>query len=223
MNILKDNSAAAPYIDELKTIRPQMEAFVILADDESIEFSEDEFSHWQALTQRVGELADILEAIETAVFDMRGTPPAERVDVQALAGKSTLELMNAAARHLAGRDVIVTIQEPRPGAIGETFYDDAALKIAISPRAVADGDRYLNVLLHEIAHAKLHMAADCSAPAWKMEEEAKQQADYWTHYAKKNLNPMQYAGEGTPAARQFRAKLITLIASQEAAETIGTY
>jgi hypothetical protein len=228
MTIMKNNSVARGYIEELKPIRQELKGIVLLSEDEQDALSDEQWEQIEATIKRGEVIADTLDAIEYAIvgeqaararvhYQEIGLDPAEA------AQKSTLELLNATARHLAGRDVAVLIQEPRPGAIGETFYDGDALKIAISPRAVFDGDDYLRVFLHEVAHAKLHMTADCDKPTWKMEEDADQQANYWTAYARTHLDPTRYAGEGSGVTRQFRAKLITLLGSLEAAETIGTY
>jgi hypothetical protein len=217
------------YVNELNKLKPVLQSIVLLGEDELMDLDDYELDRIKNTVWRAGEIKNVIAAIDFTQQAFR-TEQARHslipdVDLrQGLAQKSTLDLLNLAARHLSGRGVVVVIQEPESAAsIGETFYEGDALKIAVSPRAVFDGDRYLTVFLHEVAHAKLHMGADCDKPAWKMEEEAKQQAQYWTHYARTHADPTRYAGEGSPAARQFRSKLITLLGSHEAAETIGTY
>jgi hypothetical protein len=231
------NPVVQKYRAELVEMRPAIIQYFSAPD--LSQYSVKAATQTEGYMQRVLEIGALLEELKKAI---EATAPQDTelmqsmdraaaqldaipdVDMQDIAQKSTLELLNLTAQHLAGRAVTVCIQEPQNGrAVGETFYDGDALKIAVSPRAVFDGDRYLRVFLHEVAHAKLHMSADCNTPGWKMEDEAQQQAQYWTAYARKNLNPMLYVGEGAPAARVFRSRLITLLGSREAAETIGTY
>lgn len=161
---------------------------------------------------------------------------------------NTIELLNETAKHLSGYDVIVTIQEPATaGRLGECWLEamDAACKsnptrhIAISPRAVELADQYLDVFLHEVAHAKLHMTdirvegktkkyrdwieyinSDPNA-AWKAEGQAERLARRWKHYAESHSESFRYmpdVGGRNAAANYFRLQLFTLLNSQEVTE-----
>jgi hypothetical protein len=213
------------YINELKGYRAQAKAIDTLGIDGMMELTDQELDKVEAMLDRAGQVADILEAVDHATHSFQTEHARHNFPggdgVLFLAQKSTLELLNATARRLSGREVSVVIEQPRndyPGLC--TWQEDGAIKLQISPSASYD----LDVFLHEVAHAKLHTDFERSrANAWKMEQDAKQQAQYWTAYATKHEDPTRYAGEGSGPVRQFRSKLITLLLSEEAAETIGTY
>jgi hypothetical protein len=221
------------YATEMKRHATILQAFVLLPDDEIYDLPDETFDHIETVVERADAVLQILDAIDSAVqqhyAEQTRLSFGGVVDMEALASKSALELLNLAARHLSGQAVNVVIEQPyRKDFEGLCTWNapgaKSAVTIRIAPDKVFNGDEYLEVFLHEVAHAKLHTDYERSqANAWKMERDAKQQADYWTLYAKTHADPNRYAGEGVPAARQFRSKLITLIASQEAAETIGTY
>jgi hypothetical protein len=221
------------YEIEMKRHAIVLQGFVSLPEDEIYELPDETFDHIEMVADRAEAVSQILDAIDAAVAQYETEQTRHDlipgVGMSELAQKSTLELLNLAARHLSARDVAVVIEQPyRKDFEGLCTWNapgaKSAVTIRIAPDKVFYGDEYLGVFLHEVAHARLHTDYERSqANAWKMERDAKQQADYWTLYARTHANPNRYAGEGAPAARQFRSKLITLIASQEAAETIGTY
>lgn len=191
------------YIGDVKKIRTQAEAFLLLGD----ELTDDELDRMDAVSQKGLEVCEILEAIDSAI------------EVEQTAQKSggTPALLNKVARHLSGRDVEVKIEQPSGGVLGAcTFTPDDSVKIQISPRAVEDADAYLDVFLHEVAHAKFH-AARCDDT--DTESEANRQARAWKHYAKKHKRTGADAGGVNVYANDFRLHLFALL-DDNAAETL---
>lgn len=115
------------------------------------------------------------------------------------------DLMAATASHLAGKYVRVRLQKPATkGMAGECHRDELGrLVIDINPQ-IHDNDRFIYVLLHEIAHAKHHQfkrstvnkaGAGTLAPLpvtrsyQAHEDQADTQAADWIAYAKKHAKP----------------------------------
>lgn len=223
------------YIIELRKIRTTLEAFTNLSKDLATDFTDSEIQYIEEVIKRGDAVFDIIQAINATLESFTteqarhslpdielSQPPAQKSD--------TLLLMNYVARHLSGRDVEVRIEQPRnnyPGMCVWGPYDsEHAIKLQISPRAVAEGERYLDIFLHEVAHAKLHTGPGQDIDqAEKIEREAMRQTAAWKHYAQSHSAPMEYmpdVGGNNPAANYFRLQLLTLLGSQEAAElTIG--
>ncbi len=66
-------------------------------------------------------------------------------------------LIRGVAVKLAGHDLQVRFQPPVFGEYACAFSDDkGGAIIDIMPDAPSDTDKFLNVLLHEVAHVKLH-------------------------------------------------------------------
>jgi hypothetical protein len=141
----------------------------------------------------------------------------------------TLELMNDVARHLTGKDVEVNIREPvTRGANGETWIDwrlPHPVQIAISQRAAADGEKYLNVFLHEVAHARLHTARmDASGPvealhddAGVLEIEARALAAKWKRYADFHFSEYEVMA-WNEATAILQKKLLALLSTEKPAK-----
>ncbi len=135
--------------------------------------------------------------------------------------KETLKLVNAVAQSLTGKRVEVREREPgTAGLLGEiSKRKDGVLIIDLSPE-IPTYKKRLDILLHELAHAKHHNYIESShaelRPAsvkkepldWGdrlREDDAEKQAAAWKAYAEKHAHP-----ELVKMA-PFTAKLISLL------------
>ncbi len=219
-----NNPVAMPYIDELKKIRTSLQAYILLPEDVLDELTDEQTNHIESLLDRGNYVADVLEGIDEAL----AAQPATKAEAQPIDPNSTLALLNETAKHLSGRDVLVSIQQPaNPRALGETYIEAGALKINISPRAVADSNLYIKAFLHEVAHAKHHVtAAGMKAYAGpeaeeKLEMQATRQGNYWQNFATTHTDPTRDWGGNNYSSNLFRGQLITLLRSHAAADHIA--
>jgi hypothetical protein len=140
----------------------------------------------------------------------------------------TLTLLNTVASHLSGMRVEVKIQEPlTPGARGEMWIDNSeepALKIAISPGVVWEGEQYFQTFLHEVAHAALHVGKmspdgdDPNFPFAKMALKAGDGLEFeagtlaWRWHALADENKHRYAAKAeNDATRLLHNRLVALL------------
>ena len=219
-------------LDKLEAVSNQLTEFCDLSEDEAMQLPDNKLDYYERLNEWAGSRST--QALATAAMLLGDWRNETKARARALIGgepadylqMDTLKLLNVTARHLSGRNVTVKIQEPaHRKAIAETWAEGGAVNIAISPRAVADGNLYLDAFLHEVGHAKLHvmsngemMSNEEPEAAWKLESEATRQAAYWKHYANTYSYKGANAGGVNPSANYFRLKLLTLLNSQEAAE-----
>lgn len=137
----------------------------------------------------------------------------------------TIKLINAVAQHLTGKSVEVREREPgTAGLLGEISKRlDGVLVIDLSPE-IPTYKKRLDILLHELAHAKHHnyiasshaSAAPASVPKepldnWDRRREvtAEKQAAIWEKYADEHAHP-----ELVKMA-PFTAKIIALLAYKD--------
>ncbi len=137
----------------------------------------------------------------------------------------TIKLINAAAQLLTGKRVEVREREPgTAGLLGEiSKRKDGVLVIDLSPEIPNDKKR-LDVLLHELAHAKHHNYITSNhaelRPAsvkkqpldWGdrlREDTAEKQAAAWKQYADKHAHP------DFVKIAPFTAKIISLLTYKE--------
>ena len=127
--------------------------------------------------------------------------------------RTQFDLMRILANRLAGREVIVRLQEPATkGSLGAmSIGPDGIPVILISPSL---GQWTIETLLHEIAHVRLHanqmtrstshqaparsitVSQDQKRPAW--EDQADQLRDQWLAWGKANRDPALPEEPGGP-------------------------
>ena len=195
---------------ELKKIRPQLLAFILLANDDPEAL---DIERLEALNERGQFLCDVLDEVDAQLSSQPAAAQKSEGD--------TLDLMNKVASHLCGRDVTVMQAQPiiSRHALGETWHDGQAVKIALAPSVFCDAESLLTIFLHEVAHAKLHTDHNGikDGDAAKMEAEAMRQQRYWQHYASTHTQRGIEAGGINQIANDFRLQLFTLLDSEEAA------
>ncbi len=225
------------YINELNTMRPQLEAITLLpADDLMDELTDEEIDNLETKVTRYGQVLDIVETIdatltafrtEAARHTMPGTDP-QQMTAQKSDPNSTLAILNDVARHLSGRDVEVQIGQLRrkdwAGVCTWNPPDSShAIKITIDINAIPAGADLLKVFLHEVAHAKQHGAYKDPLHATKTERfegqleiEAIGLGYQWHKYANLHADEFQNNGGINAGDDLQRAKLFALLYSDDA-------
>lgn len=192
---------------ELNKILLQIQGNLLVYNEGNIDtLTKEEADRWEKLNSRAEFLFDVLEEVDNELSKIHANDPAR---------KSTLELLQMVGNHLSGKSINVSVSEAsQPNRLGETWHDGTRVNILIDPRASSEAEKYLDVFLHEVAHAKKHFT-DYGMKAeefgGQFESEARGEAAKWRRFADWHAGEYPYTGAVNPAADYMRARLLALL------------
>lgn len=196
---------------ELNKILLQIQGNLFIYNESNIdEMTDRDADNLEKLNNRATFLHDVLGEVDNELSKYNANDPAR---------KSTLELLQMVGNHLSGKSISVSVsQASQPNRLGETWHDGTRVNVLVDPGATIEAEKYLDVFLHEVAHAKKHFTnygMKTENYGGQFESEARGEATKWRRFADCHAGEYSRTGAVNPAADYMRARLLALLGYRE--------